>query len=980
MIRNFTSTTAFLLLFILISSCRNSNNRYKIFIEEGGELEKEMFEENEEYDGPMEIGLQEYEKTKDPSLGYVPGDRLWDAITYTNQRKDMVAGMRLSSTYAWSARGPIYDVVGPSNVNSRANNEYTSGRMRAILVDAADPTGNTVFVGGVDGGLWKTTNFLTSPANWTVVNDNFASIALTSICQDPTNSNIMYFSTGEATSNSDAVFGRGVWKSTDHGVSWTQLASTTNFWRCFKIICDASGNVYLALRTMTTPIVQPIGLARSTDGGIIWTNITPSGLTSSNTICTDIEISSTGRLHASFGYITIGTGTSNYRYTDIPSTVASGTWTLPAGGLTTTANRIELAASGNILYAAPTNNANNVLDLYRSIDGGVNWTQQNPLPLSTSISNTQGWYDLTLAINPNYTDSVIVGGLDAYLSVNGGDTAVRLTRWVGATPPYVHADHHFIQWFNVGSERRIIIGCDGGIFLSRDNGATFSDRNRNLSLKQFFSVSMHPTLTDYMLAGAQDNGSHKLNSPGLTSSVEVTPGDGAYVHIDQNEPQYQFTSYIYNQYRRSTDGGNTWSQVNFTGSLGPGLFINPFDYDDVLNVMYCSYGVASAPNNRLLRWDNPQTGGSGILLTLSALTRTSASNPTAFKVSPYTANRVYIGSSRGVLVRLDNASTVMNNAQANANTTAIGSASFSTGTINCVAVGTNDNNLMAIFSNYGVSNVWSTTDGGANWTACDGNLPDMPVRWAVFENGSNSKVVLATEAGVYTTDLLNGASTIWAPQPGFPTVRTDMLKLRVYDNVIAAATHGRGIFTATLAALLPVRNLVLNGSLNGIGKAVLNWTAIDVSNETKFILQYGTDGSHFTDVTTLSSGARRYEHSFGAAIGYYRIMATEENQPEVLSNIVSVKNNKPVKGVRLNISPNPVQSNALFELSTSDGGGKYEWQLLSNNGQVIQRGTGTLPEAGRIFQPVNAAVLPTGRYTIRVGMNGKSYTSAFIKQ
>jgi trimeric autotransporter adhesin len=971
MIQKATCHSAFLLLFIFIFSCKN-NNRYKIFVEEGEEKESE-------YDGPMEIGLQEYEKTKDPSLGYVPGDRLWNAISYTNQKKDFVAGLRLSSSYAWMSRGPIYDVVGPSNGNTRANNEYTSGRMRAILVDAADPTGNTVFAGGVDGGLWKTTNFLTSPANWVVVNDNFASISLTSICQDPTNSNIMYFATGEATSNSDAVFGRGVWKSIDHGVNWTQLPSSTNFWRCFKILCDASGNVYLGLRGTAAPLpVQSSGLVRSTNGGTTWTNITPSGMTSSNSICTDIEISSTGRLHASFGYSTGATGATNYRYTDIPSTVASGTWTSPAAGLPTAVNRIELAVLEDTVYAAPTTNStNNIANLYRSNDGGANWTQQNAPSYTTSLSNGQGWYDITLAINPNFADSVMLGGLDAYLSVNAGNNITRRTRWVGATGPYVHADHHFMQWYNVGGERRIIIGCDGGIFLSRDNGLTFSDRNRNLSLKQFFSVSMHPTLTDYMIAGAQDNGSHKLNGPGLTSSVEVTGGDGAYVHIDQNEPQYQFTSYVYNQYRRSTDGGNTWAAVNLSTTAG--LFINPFDYDDILNVTYCSNGSSTAPNNQIRRWDNPQTGSTNTILTLSALTRGSNSNATAFKVSPYTSDRVYIGSSRGVLVRLDNASTVTAGT-ADANTTAIGSASFSTGTINCIEVGTNDNNLIAIFSNYGVSNVWSTTDGGTNWTACDGNLPDMPVRWAVFENGSNSKVVLATEAGVYTTDLLNGASTIWTPQPGFPTVRTDMLKLRAYDNVIAAATHGRGIFTATLAAVLPVRNLVLNGSLNGNGKAVLNWAASDVSNEAKFILQYGTDGSRFTDITTLSSGARRYEHGFGAAIGYYRIIATEENYPEVLSNIVSVKNNKPAKGTQLNVFPNPVQSSASFELSTSSGGGKFEWQLLGNNGQVIQRGTGTLPEAGRIFQPVNAAILPTGRYTIRIGLNGKSYTSPFIKQ
>jgi hypothetical protein len=961
-----------LFLSLLITSCHYHTSGKEFYQEK---------EEKDTYSGPLQIGLQEFEKTKDPVLGYVPFERLWNAIEFTNFQKEIYATARLSETYAWTERGPIYDVVGPTNGNTRANNEYTSGRMRAILVDASDPTGNTVFAGGVSGGLWKTTNFLTSPANWVAVNDYFPNLAISSICQDPVDPDIMYFATGEATSNIDAVFGRGVWKSTNHGVTWTQLSSTVNYWRCFKILCDVSGNLYMAMRTTGSPS-QPFGLLRSIDGGNTWTNITPTGLTSSNVNCTDIEISSTGRLHASFGYTTGTGGTSDYRYTDIPATVTTATWTAPAAGFPNAANRVELAVEGNVLYAVPTSNlaspnTNYIYAIYRSVDGGANWVRRNTYDFLPALSNGQGWYDITVAINPNFTDSVIIGGVDAYLSVGGGDTAIRLTRWVGMTPPYVHADHHFIKWYNVGTERRIIIGCDGGIFLSRNNGATFADRNRNLSLKQFFSVSVHPTLTDYMIAGAQDNGSHQLNGPGLTSSVEVTGGDGAFVHIDQNEPQYQFTSYVYNQYRRSIDGGATWGPVSLSATQG--LFINPFDYDDVQNIMYCSNGASSA-NNQVRRWDNPQTGSSNTILTLSALFRGANSNPTAFKVSPYTANRVYIGSSRGVLVRLDNANTVTAGT-ADANTTTISSASFPVGTINCVATGTSDDHLLAIFSNYGVNNVWYTGDGGTNWTVCDGNLPDMPVRWAVFKPGSNTMVILATEAGVYTTDLLNGAATVWTPNPGFPTVRTNMLKVRTSDNVIAAATHGRGIFTADLDNLiLPVRDVLLQASLLSNGKSLLTWDAADVTNDTRFIIQYSSDGARFMDIAELGPAARRYEHAFGAATGYYRIIATENDRTPVFSNIVSVKNNRPVKGIQFTIFPNPAVTNTVFELTTNDKGGPFEWSLINSTGQFIQRGSGTLPEAGRVYQPINAAVLPRGRYMVRISINGSLFTSSFIKQ
>lgn len=87
------------------------------------------------------------------------------------------------------------------------------------------------------------------------------------------------------------------------------------------------------------------------------------------------------------------------------------------------------------------------------------------------------------------------------------------------------------------------------------------------------------------------------------------------------------------------------------------------------------------------------------------------------------------------------------------------------------------------------------------WSQIDGNLPDMPVRWAMFYPGDNTKAIIATETGVWQTSLINGASTLWNPETGFPNVRTDMLQYRTSDGLLAAATHGRGIFSAALEQL-----------------------------------------------------------------------------------------------------------------------------------------------------------------------------------
>ncbi|HYF30878.1 MAG TPA: hypothetical protein VD993_07150 [Chitinophagaceae bacterium] len=743
-------------------------------------------EEDEGYDGPAERAQLEFDMTKDPALGYVPYDRLITAINYTENLKRENANR--TSALLWVERGPIYDSVGPSNGNIRGGGGYTSGRIRAVLIDTLnDPTGNTVFAGGITGGLWKCTNFLSPIPNWQSVNDYFDNMGIASICQDPSNPSIMYFATGEATSNADAVLGAGVWKSTNSGNTWTRLPSTTTFIRNYKILCDNAGNVYVAARPTTTPVAQPSGLLRSKNGGVLWENITPTGLTS-NSVCTDIEISSTGKLHASFGYL----GTIvNHRYTSDPANVLPGSgWNAGTGirtGTTVAAVRMELATRADTLYAITVNSAYNVDSCYKSIDGGATWTKQNTTAYASGVGGGQGWYNLTLSINPTNTSEIMMGGLDAYRSVNSGQTVSRVTYWV-TTIPYVHADHHFMQWWRTGTESRILIGCDGGLFLSRDGGVTWVDKNRNLAIKQFYSVAIHPAAgSNYLLAGAQDNGSHQLKNPGLSYSIEVTGGDGCFVYINQQDPQVQFTSYVYNQYRRSTNGGQTWSSVNLSSSQG--LFVNPFDYDDGQNIMYASNGA-----NAIRRWPNANTATASTVLTTTTL---GGGNASAFKVSPYTPNRVFIGSSNGRLIRLDNAN-VVTAADIAANVTDIRGSGFSNGNISCINTGTSDQNLVAVFTNYGISNVWVTSDGGTSWTAIDGNLPDMPVRWAVFVPGSNTSIILATEAGIYSTDNVNGSSTVWTPDPGFPTVRTSMLKLRSSDNTIAASTYGRGLFTAPI--------------------------------------------------------------------------------------------------------------------------------------------------------------------------------------
>jgi hypothetical protein len=780
---------------------KNTSQNTRMAITDDEENESDA---KDKYDGPEARDAQEAMWMQDPALGYVPYNRLNSALEYTHLLRDSViraqATNRTQSIMLWQERGPIYDSVGPSNGNTRGNDLYTSGRMAAVLIDTLnDPTGNTAIVGGIAGGVWKCKDFLSAFPTWKNVNDYFDNMSISSFCQDPTNPSVMYFSTGEATSNADAHFGMGVWKSTDKGETWTQLPSTLNYIRNFKLICDISGNVYLASRTTATPALNTSGLLRSKDGGVTWVNITPTlvGTATLTATCTDIELSSTGRFHASFGYSTGGAATVRHYYTNDPANVTQATgWNLSTGIRSTgiTAGRLELACLVDTLYGITCNAANNADSCYKSVDGGQTWTRQNTGTMPAGLLSGQAWYSVTLSINPANGSELLCGGLDAYKSSNNGQTWTRLTFWV-TTIPYVHADHHYMAWWKKGNEGRLVIGCDGGIFYSNDNGVTWFDKNRNLSLKQFYGADIHPAAgSSYLIAGAQDNGTHQLKNPGLSYSTEVTGGDGMHVWINQQDPNIQFAAYVYSNYRRSVNGGQTWTSFPTNNT---GAFTNPYCLDDAQNILYGSY-----TGNNLARILNANTTTAITAVPVALLNGATISQ---LKMSPYTANRLFVGSTGGRVLMLDNAN-------ATPTVTNITGATFPGGNVSSVNIGSSDSKIVATFSNFGISHVWATTDGGTNWTNHTGNLPDMPVWWALFDPYNNNKMYIGTETGLWSTDLLNGASTIWIPDPGLPTTRIAMLRMRTSDNTVVASTYGRGLFTARIPPSTPEISFVLPNS------------------------------------------------------------------------------------------------------------------------------------------------------------------------
>ncbi|WP_291721943.1 T9SS type A sorting domain-containing protein [Bernardetia sp.] len=744
--------------------------------------------------------IQNYELTADPITGEVAMDARIKANEQTDIRVTEAINQRRIDNVNWVERGP-------NNVG---------GRTRAIMYDPNDATGRKVWAGGVGGGLWYTNDITETNPTWVAVDNFWENIAISTIAYDPSNTQVFYVGTGEGWLNGGAQFGAGIWKTTDGGATWNRLASSTlavtpEFAYITKIVVTPTGRVLATCRNGANG-----GVYSSVDGGNNWLEVLDAEGGA------DLEVAANGDIYASINFLRqYGYSTGQIH----KSTTDGATWTnITPASIPATSSRIELASAptdAQVVYAIGSDGSN-IAFFKKTVDGGTLWTdvtvpkyleQGTCAPGTQDFTRGQSWYDLILKVNPTDADHVVVGGIDVHRSTDGGNTWTGISYWTGGCGEYVHADIHEFA-YKPGSGDEMLVGSDGGISRSANIQAAtpnFADKNSGYNVTQFYAVAMDPAnLSANFLAGAQDNGTQRFTILGTNPTTEATGGDGAFCFIDQDNSDIQISSYVYNNYRISTDGGNTFTPV---ATSNDGSFINPTDYDDATNLLY-SY---RASNGSLYRWAIPAGTKTGITVS------NATGNTTHLKASPYSpagTTTLYVGTSTGRVVRIANAHTGTSFTGTDISSAAMqGSVSVSS-----IEFGASENEIIVTYSNYGstVQNVWYTNDGGTTWVSKDNGhgLPNMPVRWAMFNPNDTRQVLIATETGVWSTDDITAApaADFWEPtSTGLANTRCDMLQIRESDNLVAVATHGRGLFTTNAfsppAALFGIdKNLVYAGT------------------------------------------------------------------------------------------------------------------------------------------------------------------------
>jgi hypothetical protein len=978
---------------------------------------KERFEENEESE-ENEEGEEGEEKEEEagadkqltawfqarayPDPYYINDkyQRAWDQVKKIKQLS--LANNRGNSFSNWTSLGQSSNSLGK-----------IGGRIKCIAIDPAN--NNNLWAGSASGGIWKS---IDAGANWTSVATGMHVLGVTSILIDPSNSNIIYAGTGEVyrvdTSNigynvwkARGTYGIGIIKSTNGGVSWSQVLtrSTAQMFAIENMVFDpTTSNTIYACATD--------GLYRSTDNGTSWNQIL------AKIYVKDVAINptNTNQIVVSIGNM-VNSDKGIYRTTN--GNNASPTWAKITTGLPATfegsilldnVGATEMVASiGMSSSTAATNR-----EVYRSTDFGATWAVVGGTTAATTTNHCsyQFWFAHTAAINPFFTDSIMFAGVGWYRYKVS--TTARATVSAGT----VHADVHEIK-FDPARRGRIYVCCDGGIFKSTDGGATFTAINNGLNATQFYAslgVSSNVTTPNRMIGGLQDNGQVLYNGT-QWNQVSWGGGDGTTCAIDPSNHNNILASRDAKQVFRSTDGGATPSgNAGIAGGTASGAVTNYWGFDaDSRTAFVAPLAFSkSTPTTVYLASDNlhksTNSGGSftNDPVGTSASTATNyieAKNKTAIAiaVSSTNANKVYVSTSP--FAQMDNdVSGLIVTGQPNILRTTTGGTPFTSikgnlpdRFITDIAISpTNDDSVFVTLGGFGTAHVYVTGNASAGagtvWVALGGIgssgrintvLPDVPFNAFVFDPLDSKIIYAGCDFGVYVS---SDRGNSWVD---FSTGFTDAVQVFdlqiTSDNKIVAATHGKGVFRSDLfnGSTLPVTLLEFGGVNRGTNNE-LHWKVSQEQDISHYQLERSTDGIHYNSIANVAAHNSPIETTYNHSdpVGttnaeyFYRLKIWENDGSYTYSSVIFIR---VVAKNSFSIVGNPFQEYVVLKYTIARDQ-KINLSYFNSAGALLKQESYSATAGTGVYTLYGLSQYPPGMYLMKLESDNTIQSFKLIKK
>jgi hypothetical protein len=551
--------------------------------------------------------------------------------------------------------------------------------------------------------------------------------------------------------------------------------------------------------------------------------------------------------------------------------------------LTPDQNTLYVLAENQIDLADPGDLVSPEADLYK-----INLASGGPgtypftnlsanLPDGSGLQNfrgleTQGGYDLCIAVKPDNANVVFIGGTNAYRSTDGFTTTANVNSIGGyqytddptrLTYPNNHPDIHWFA-FQPGNANVLLMATDGGIHKTTDVNQfspSYTQNSTNFQTYQYYYVTIDPVIGQNTFAGgAQDNSCTMRNnfsgSPdNHFSFLDIIGGDGSSVGISNvtGGKKYLFMGTNNGTLRRaeiSTANNNFINNGALNSNIKPSgsssdlityFYLNP---DNTEHLYYTGFTGTTVTTPKLYRTINASTVTAGGWTDLTGVSTTIGSNKfigsLATTRGTYNANHnLFIGTDDGRILRLKDPRNVT------AATTPTNISPVGTNSGNFIDISVNprnDDTVIAVVSNYKINattdmpSIWFTGNANAvtpTWTQIQGNIAPFSMRSCeIVVKSTGVEYYVGTSIGLYSTTAVNGTSTVWVKEgAGGPMENAviSSLALRPGDNTLLVGTHGNGMFYASIGNVGtgvndPVRNdknfiekiwpTVTNGSLN----------------------------------------------------------------------------------------------------------------------------------------------------------------------
>jgi hypothetical protein len=655
--------------------------------------------------------------------------RVWE------KKQELLARQpQLRSTTSWFS-------LGPANY---------SGRVLDIEFDPTDV--DIIYVGSASGGLWKSTD---AGASFVPMSDELPSIAIGAVAVLPWAPNVVLIGTGEG-ANGD-VTGVGVLKSTDGGTTWNTTGMTYP-------VTSGHGFHVMEVNPTTQTILAGAtdGLWRSTDEGETWVDVKTGG------DYFDVKWKPGDPMRV---YTVKGSDASGNNVK--VSTDDGLTWTKAGTGQPVSfaigKSKIAVtAAAPATIYALYSENSisGNTTGVYRSTDDGATWTAQNT---TTNIAGGQGWYNLSLAVDPNNANVVIAGGVNLFRSVNAG---VSYSQISGFNAP--HVDHHAIQYVP-GSNSEVWVGSDGGCWRSTNDGDSWIDMNNGLVTYQFYDICVNnnPDTPYYAMGGTQDQGTDKwagtsswldgLFADGMVCNINPVNGTAVYAEIQFGQ-----------QYKNLSSGVGGWTPIN-NGFTGGKAWVTPVDQD--------------------------QTAGAHLYTASSdGIFRTTSGGSSWTNVASHAASWICFSPLDGDMIwTVQGAGAPYLTTDDGATWTQVSPYGFtvSGSATKILAHPTDPDGVFVVFGSYlGTVHVVRSTDRGATWEDVTGDFPSQPVNAIEVDPAFPTDWYIGTDVGIWKST--NGGVN-WLPfDTDLPNVVVSDLEIQIHERKLVAGTYGRGLWELDL--------------------------------------------------------------------------------------------------------------------------------------------------------------------------------------